>query len=143
MDFEPKNVLVFPAGTEIGMEIHSALKYSRFVRLFGGTSVPCHAEMLFENCIDGFPFIDDEGFIDYLNAVIDEYNIDYVYPAHDSALLTLTRERASIHCAVVTSPLRPWRSAAPKTAPTTFWPEAPICPGPMAASMRWRLTPCS
>lgn len=105
MDFEPKNVLVFPAGTEIGMEIHAALKYSRFVKLFGGTSVPCHAEMLFENCIEGFPFIDDEGFIEYLNTVIDKYHIDYVYPAHDSALMTLTREREKIRCEVVTSPL--------------------------------------
>lgn len=105
MDFEVKNVLVFPAGTEIGMEIHSALKYSRFVKLFGGTSVPCHAELLFENCIEGFPFIDDEGFIDYLNSVIDEYNIDYIYPAHDSALMTMTLEQGNIHCPVVTSPL--------------------------------------
>ncbi len=128
MDFEPKNVLVFPAGTEIGMEIHSALKYSRFVRLFGGTSVPCHAEMLFENCIDGFPFIDDEGFIDYLNAVIDEYNIDYVYPAHDSALLTLTRERASIHCAVVTSPFETVEICRSKNRTYDFLAGSPYLP---------------
>lgn len=128
MDFEPKNVLVFPAGTEIGMEIHAALKYSRFVRLFGGTSVPCHAEMLFENCIEGFPFIDDEGFIEYLNAVIDEYKIDYVYPAHDSALMTLTREQANIHCAVVTSPYETVEICRSKNRTYDFLAGSPYLP---------------
>lgn len=100
---EEKNILVFPAGTEIAFEIHAALRNSKFVRLFGGTSVPCHAEFVYARCIEDFPFIDEPGFVEYLNRVIDEYAIDYVYPAHDSALLTLTREQARIHAAVVTS----------------------------------------
>lgn len=128
MDLEPKNVLVFPAGTEIGMEIHSALKYSRFVRLFGGTSVPCHAELLFENCIEGFPFIDDPGFIDCLNSVIDEYHIDYVYPAHDSALMTMTARQADIHCAVVTSPLETVELCRSKNRTYAFLEGSPYLP---------------
>lgn len=98
-----KNVLVFPAGTEIALEIHDALKFSKFVRLFGATSVACHAEFVFENCVGGVPFVDDPALIDSLNEIIDKYHIDYVYPAHDSALLTLTRERARLHAVVVTS----------------------------------------
>ena len=43
--------------------------------------------------------------IDALNEVIDRYGIDYVYPAHDSALLMLTREQERLHAAVVTSDL--------------------------------------
>ena len=43
-----KNILIFPAGTEIAFEIYNALKYSKFVRLFGGTSVECHADFVFE-----------------------------------------------------------------------------------------------
>lgn len=128
MDFEPKNVLVFPAGTEIGMEIHSALKYSRFVRLFGATSVPCHAELLFENCIEGIPFIDDEGFIDRLNSVIDEYHIDYVYPAHDSALMTLTARQAELHCTVVSSPLETVELCRSKNRTYDFLAGSPYLP---------------
>lgn len=104
MEFEPKKVLVFPAGTEIALEIHAALKFSRFVRLYGGTSVPCHAEFVFENCIEGFPFVGSEGFTEYMNSVIDQYGIDYVYPAHDSALMALAQERDRLHCPVVSSP---------------------------------------
>ena len=100
-----KNVLVFPAGTEIAFEINDALRYSKFVRLFGATSVPCHADFVFERCIEGLPFVDDPALIDALNAVIEEYNIDYIYPAHDSALLSLTLARDRLKAPVVTSPV--------------------------------------
>ena len=102
---EKKNVLVFPAGTEVAFEIHQALRRSKFVRLFGATSVACHAEFVFERCFEGLPFVDEPGLVEALNRIIDENGIDYVYPAHDSALLTLTRAQAALHCAVVTSPL--------------------------------------
>ena len=100
---ERKNILIFPAGTEIAFEIQDALKYSRFVRLFGATSVPCHAEFVFETCISGLPFVDDPALIPALNRVIDQYGIDYVYPAHDSALLLFSEERDSLHAEVIAS----------------------------------------
>lgn len=103
---EVKNVLVFPAGTEIAFEIHHALRYSKFVKLFGATSVPCHADFVFENCVGGLPYVDEPGLIEGLNEVIDRFHIDYIYPAHDSALLILTQEQARLHAAVVGSPLK-------------------------------------
>ena len=102
---EVRKVLVFPAGTEIAFEIHHALRYSKFVKLYGATSVACHADFVFENCVEGLPYVDEPGLIDRLNQVIDEFAIDYVYPAHDSAVLTLTREQDRLHAKVVTSAL--------------------------------------
>lgn len=102
---EVKKVLVFPAGTEIAFEIHHALRYSKFVRLYGATSVACHADFVFENCVEGLPYVDEPGLIERLNQVIDELEIDYIYPAHDSAVLTLTREQERLHAPVVTSAL--------------------------------------
>jgi len=99
------NVLVFPAGTEIAFEIHAALKHSKNVKLYGATSVPCHAEMVFKDCVEGLPFVGDPGLIDALNECIDRYGIDYVYPAHDSALLELTQQQKRLHARVVTSDL--------------------------------------
>lgn len=96
-----KNVLVFPAGTEIALEIHNALRFSKFVKLFGGTSTPCHAQFVFENCVENLPFVDAEDFVDRLNEVIDEYKIDYVYPAHDSVLTRLAIERDRLHAPLV------------------------------------------
>ena len=102
---DKKNILVFPAGTEIAFEIHDALCRSKFVKLFGATSVPCHAEFVFENCAEGVPFPDQPGFLEAMNRVVDEFQIDYIYPAHDSALLALTRLQDRLHAQVVTSPL--------------------------------------
>jgi len=102
---EVKNVLVFPAGTEIAFEIHQALCHSKFVRLFGATSVPCHADFVFARCEEGLPYVDEPGLIDRLNELVDRLGIDYIYPAHDSAQLCLTREQARLHAQVVTSPL--------------------------------------
>ena len=102
---DKKNILVFPAGTEIAFEIHDALCRSKFVKLFGATSVPCHAEFVFENCAEDVPFPDQPGFLEAMNRVVDEFQIDYIYPAHDSALLALTRLQDRLHAQVVTSPL--------------------------------------
>lgn len=98
---EVMKVLVFPAGTEIAFEIHDALKSSKFVKLFGVTSVDCHADLLFENCISGAPFVTDPDLIDFLNRIIDEFQIDFIYPAHDSSLLRLSEEREALHAPVI------------------------------------------
>ena len=98
---DKKTVLVFPAGTEIAFEIHAALCRSKFVRLIGGTSVPCHAEFVFETCVEGFPFADDPALVDFMNRVIDDYGVDYIFPAHDSTLLALSEARERLHATVI------------------------------------------
>lgn len=96
-----KNILIFPAGTEIAFEIQNSLKYSKFVRLYGGTSASDHAEFTYERLIDGFPYVDDDGFLDYLNKVIDENKIECVYPAHDSVCLFFSEHADEIHAQVI------------------------------------------
>lgn len=96
-----KNVLIFPAGTEIAFEILNALKYSKFVNIYGGTSVDDHSEFVYKNLINGFPYIDEEGFLEYLNLVIDKYEIDCVYPAHDSASVFFSKNKEKIHAQVI------------------------------------------
>ena len=123
-----KNILVFPAGTEIAFEIHDALKNSKFVRLFGATSVPCHAEFVFQTCVTGLPFVDDPEFIPALNRVIDAYSIDYVYPAHDSALLRFSEERDALHAKVVASARETVGICRSKTRTYRFLSGAPYLP---------------
>ena len=123
-----KNILVFPAGTEIAFEIHDALKNSKFVRLFGATSVPCHAEFVFQTCVTGLPFVDDPALIPALNRVIDAYGIDYVYPAHDSALLRFSEERNALHAKVVASARETVGICRSKTRTYRFLSGAPYLP---------------
>lgn len=96
-----KKVLIFPAGTEIAFEIFNALKYSKFVELYGGTSADDHSEFVYKRLIRGFPYINDEGFLNYLNNVIAEYGIDCVYPAHDSVSVFLSDNADKINAQVI------------------------------------------
>ena len=102
---EIKKILVLPAGTEIALEINNALRYSKFVKLYGGTSRKCHAEFVFESCAEDIPYPDSPDFVRKVNEAVDRYGIDCIYPAHDSVLLKLTQVQNELHAAVVTSAL--------------------------------------
>jgi len=124
-----QKVLIFPAGTEIAFEIQNALKFSKFVELYGCSSVPCHAEFVFKNYIEGVPFPGDPGLVDALNKVIDEYGIDLIYPAHDSACLTLTQEQDKLHARVITSPLETVEVCRSKSKTYEFFEGEDFLPG--------------
>ena len=120
--------MVFPAGTEIAFEIHAALRNCKFITLYGATSVPCHADFVFKNCFDNVPFVDDPQLIDALNEIIDDKGIDFVYPAHDSALLRLTQEQGKLHARVVTSDLETVKICRNKRMTYDFLDDAYYCP---------------
>ena len=58
-----KNILVFPCGSEIGLEIYRSLNYSTHLNLFGGNSIKDHGEFVYENYIGDLPFVSDENFV--------------------------------------------------------------------------------
>ncbi|NMB50832.1 hypothetical protein MBBA_2449 [Methanoculleus bourgensis] len=99
------NVLIFPGGSEIGLEIHNALKYSKLVKVFGGTSVGDHSEYVYSNLISNIPYVTEPNFLSVLNSMIDEHNIDYLYPALDTVQMYLTEHENEINATVITSPL--------------------------------------
>lgn len=98
-----KKVLVFPCGSEIGLEIHRALKYNKDYELIGGSSVEDHGMFVYELYIDGIPNVDDENFISHINELVEEHNIDYLYPAHDSVVLKFSQFSDMLKAKVVTS----------------------------------------
>ena len=100
-----KNVLVFPCGSEIGLEIYKSVNLSTHFSLYGGSSVSDHGRVVYENYIDGLPFVDDPDFMKKLNIIIDKFKIDFIFPAHDSVVLKLAQEyeKGLLKCKVVTS----------------------------------------
>lgn len=98
-----KKVAVFPAGSEIGLEINNALKYSTHFELYGFSSVPDHASYVYAHYMEGIPFYTDDAFIEEINRVIDENGIDFLYPAYDDVQLYLTQVQERIHAKIVTS----------------------------------------
>lgn len=101
-----KNVLVFPCGSEIGLEIYRSVNLSTHFRLYGGSSTDDHGRFVYENYIGNIPNVDEDLFIEEINRIIKEKNIDFIYPAHDSVVLKLAqaKDQGLLACDVVTSP---------------------------------------
>ena len=97
-------ILVFPCGSEIGLEIHRSLKYSVHIELLGGSSVEDHGKFVFENYIGKIPFIDDSDFIISISEIVKKYNIDAIYPAMDKVIWKLKSFEKELNCIVISSP---------------------------------------
>lgn len=96
-----KKVLVFPCGSEIGLEIHRALKDSKHFKLYGASSVPDHGEAVFQNYIPDVLPVNHPGFITDISVICDLHKIDYIFPAHDDVLLALTEHRDKLSAEVI------------------------------------------
>lgn len=80
------NVLVFPCGSEIGLEIHAALRNAKDIQLHGASSVSDHGEFVYSRYRQISADAANGQLIEQLNALIDEWQIDIVLPAHDSLI---------------------------------------------------------
>ena len=101
-----KKVMVFPAASEIGLEINNALKYSNHFEVYGLSSVYGHSERVYKNCIFGVPYYNEDGFIEQLNKIIKKYEIDYIYPAYDDIQLYLMLHKNEIEAEIISSELK-------------------------------------
>jgi hypothetical protein len=100
----PWNVLVFPGGTEIGLEVWSALRACKEVVLFSaGQGLSSHASYVFPR-YHPLPSVFEPDWIEPLNNLCIRLGIDFVIPAHDDVLVALASERERLAAQVVTSP---------------------------------------
>lgn len=102
---KPFRVLVFPAGTEIGLEIYEALHCCKEVELFGaGQDISNHGPFVYER-YSVLPAVIEPSWLDSLNDLLAREQIDFILPAHDDVVVALAREHARIRAQVVSSPL--------------------------------------
>ena len=98
-------VLVFPCGTEIGLEVARSLRFAPEFELVGASSaVSNHGSCAYRRYREDMPFVNDPAFMDKLNAVIAEEGVGLVFPAHDDATVTLSRRRDEIAAPLVAPP---------------------------------------
>lgn len=96
-------ILVFPCGSEIGLEINRSLKYDKYIDLYGASSVKSnHGKYVFENYIE-IPHINTPDFLKKLNKAIDKYKIDFIFPALDDVVVYLAKNSQKIHCKIIGS----------------------------------------
>lgn len=96
----PINVLVFPCGSEIGLEIHAALKYCKDIVLHGVSSVSDHGEFTYARYREITAHVQSAELAEQLNALIDEWQVDVVMPAHDSAIVRLAALRSELRARI-------------------------------------------
>ena len=94
-----KKVLVYPCGTEIGLEVYKAVCNSIHFELYGGSCSYDHGRFVYENHIDNLPFIRDNSSreeIEEFNRQIAEYGFDYIYPAMDGVITVFSKYRDAL-----------------------------------------------
>jgi hypothetical protein len=97
------NVLIFPSGSEVALEINSSLKNNKNINIFAGNSVDDHAKFTFKNYFGNFPFVNDKTFINFICSFVKKNNIDFIFPCTDYALDILKINENKIRCKVLTS----------------------------------------
>lgn len=100
-----RNILVFPCGSEIGLDIYSSVCYSTYFHLIGGSSVDDHGKFVYEDYIPNIPFVNTPDFIPEVQRIVKERKVDAIYPAMDIAITVLKEHEEEIGCRVVASPI--------------------------------------
>ncbi len=99
------HILVFPGGTEIGLEIFKCLCQCKDVKLFSvGQNVSNHAPYVFSHHFV-LPSVRIFGWIESLNELLEKHEIDYIFPAHDDVILALAENASKIRSKIISSPL--------------------------------------
>lgn len=98
-----KNILVFPCGSEIGLDIYSSVCYSTHFHLIGGSSVDDHGKFVYDDYIPNIPFATDKAFIPVLSKIVKERNVDAIYPAMDLIITILKEHEEELGCCVISS----------------------------------------
>lgn len=98
MTIETTNVLIFPGGTENGLEIYKSLKDCKKIALFSAcSSVSNHAPFVFkENVI--IPSVKENDWVLELNKLITQWSINFIYPANSLVIDKLIDNRDNIKC---------------------------------------------
>lgn len=104
-----KNILVFPCGSEIGLDIYSSVQYSTYFHLIGGSSVEDHGKFVYEDYISDIPFVNTTDFIPTMAKVVKERRIDAIYPAMDLVITILKEHEGELGCRVISSTLETTR----------------------------------
>lgn len=128
MEFKNRRVAVFPAGTEIGLELHRSLQYATWFSTYGISSVEDHSRLVYQEWSGEVPWIGEPDFLTRLNSVLQREHIQYLYPAHDDALLFLARHRRELSAELVACPVETVEITRSKRKTYSFFQGEPFLP---------------
>lgn len=86
---DKKRILVFPCGSEVGLEIHQSMQYSTHFELIGASSLDDHGRFVYQHYIGDVPMHTHPDFASALQTIIHEQRIDAISPTMDAVAETL------------------------------------------------------
>ena len=111
-----RNILIFPVGTEVGLETYRALKDVKGVKIFSASDdAPNHSNYVVHNH-SVIPGVRDEAWVEALNELIREHDIHYIFPGNDIVLDALISRRDDIEAKVMASPTETCKLIRSKSA---------------------------
>ena len=122
------NVLVFPAGEINSVELHDALSHNVNIEVFGCSSFDRHGSYIFKNYKSGLPSITEDRFLNDFNKCIDFWNIDFIFPTHDTVALFLAKNQHALHAKVIVSPLHTAEICRDKKKIYDLFSDCAFCP---------------
>lgn len=90
------NVLIFPAAGENALEVYRAIRHSLHINVLAASSRDDVSSLVYERAVLKLPEMWEPTFLDRLNELILEHQVDVVFPTHDSAALFLAENARSI-----------------------------------------------
>lgn len=100
-----KNILVFPCGSEIALDIYSSVKNSTYFNLIGANSVEDHGKFVYDDYIGDVPYVYENNFIPFLREIVRIRNIDAIYPTMDTVIAKCKSHESELGCRIISSPL--------------------------------------
>src|SRR5690554_134486 len=100
---DKKRILVFPCGSEVGLEVHQSMQYSTHFDLIGASSLDDHGRFVYEQYIGDVPMHNHPDFASALQNIIREQRIDAIYLTMDAVAETLHGLAAQLNVRVIGS----------------------------------------
>ena len=103
-----QNVLIFPIGSENGRDIYQSLKYNLHFEVFGISMRNDHADFFVPSAhlrVSMEYRITHELFLENLEKLLQEWEIQFIIPTHDTVARYLMENQDRISAKVVCSPL--------------------------------------
>lgn len=108
-------MLVIPGGTEIGLEIFRSLAHCKEVSLYSaGSPISNHAPHVFKRHYD-LPSVFEKHWLQFLNDLINDQQIDLIYAAHDDVLTALIDNSSDLRAPLIASPVETIRVCRSKS----------------------------
>lgn len=127
---EKQHVLIFPAGSEIAIEIFHSLRYNLHFEVFGASGKSDHAGFLYDNSHyseDNY-YIGATDFIEKFNALLLRWDIKYIFPTHDTIALFLKQNEDKLKAVVIGSEPNTSLIAREKLRTYALFAHEPFCP---------------